>query len=57
MFGIPWSVLRLPGFYDQGFFEKGDTRLYVHRGNWHTGLPPRMGVAAEIVLFELTPVS
>lgn len=55
MFGLPWSVMRLPGFYDQGFFHKGPTRLYVHRGNWHTGLPPRMGVAAEIVLFELVP--
>ena len=53
MFGIPWSVLRPLGVYDQGLFERGATRLYVHRGNWHTGLPPRMGIASEIVLLEL----
>ena len=55
MFGLRASVLRLLGAYDQGFFRRGATRLYVHRGNWHTGLPPRMGVAAEIVLFEVGP--
>ena len=53
MFGIPWSVLRPLGVYDQGLFQRGQTTLYVHRGNWHTGLPPRMGIASEIVLIEL----
>ena len=53
MFGIPWSVLRLFGVHDQGLFRKRGLWHYVHRGNWHTGLPPRMGVASEIVVFEL----
>jgi len=53
MFGLPGSVLRLFGLYDQGFFQRGPARLYVHRGNWHTGLPPRMGIAAEIAVFDL----
>lgn len=53
MFGIPGSVLGLFGLYDQGRFERDNTILYVHRGNWHTGLPPRMGIAAEIVLHTL----
>lgn len=53
MVGIPWSPLRLLGVYDQGWFYKGTQRLYVHKGNWIWGLPPRMGVAPEIALFEL----
>ncbi|MEL6349534.1 MAG: metallophosphoesterase [Myxococcota bacterium] len=53
MFGVPWSVLRGLGLYDQGFFERDSCRLYVHSGNWHTGLPPRMGIAAEIAVFTL----
>lgn len=53
MFGLPWSVLRPLGVHDQGFWRKGRALLYVHRGNWTTGLPPRMGIAGEIVLFQL----
>lgn len=53
MFGIAWSPLRLLGFYDQGFFHKEGCSLYVHKGNWIWGLPPRMGVASEIALFIL----
>jgi len=49
----PWSLLRLFGSYDQGRFEREGTVLWVHRGNWHTGLPPRMGIASEIVLHQL----
>ena len=30
-------------------------RLWVHRGNWHTGLPPRMGIATEVVVHLLEP--
>jgi predicted MPP superfamily phosphohydrolase len=55
MFGTGGSLLGLLGVYDQGLFEEPGRRLYVHRGNWHTGLPPRMGIAAEITLFELEP--
>ncbi|MDP6932480.1 MAG: phosphodiesterase, partial [Myxococcota bacterium] len=53
MFGIPWSVLRLFGVYDQGFFHRGPSRLYVHSGNWFTGLPPRMGIAGEVAVHRL----
>ncbi len=53
MFGLPWSVLRPLGVHDQGFWKKGRALLYVHRGNWTTGLPPRMGIAGEIVLLRL----
>jgi predicted MPP superfamily phosphohydrolase len=53
MFGVSWSVLRLLGLYDQGFFRKGTCSMYVHKGNWIWGLPPRMGVAPEIALFLL----
>lgn len=53
MFGLPWSVLRPLGVHDQGFWRKGRSLLYVHRGNWTTGLPPRMGIASEVVVFRL----
>ncbi len=52
MFGVPWSVLRPLGVFDQGFFTARSCRLFVHKGSWHTGLPPRMGIASEIVLLE-----
>ncbi len=52
MFGWPVSVLRPLGVRDQGWWTTGTTRHYVHRGNWLVGLPPRMGVAGEIALFE-----
>jgi predicted MPP superfamily phosphohydrolase len=53
MFGLRPTLLSLMGARDQGWFTDGATRTYVHRGNWHTGWPPRMGVAPEIALFEL----
>lgn len=55
MFGWPVSVLRLLGVRDQGWFQTGKTRHHVHRGNWWIGLPPRMGVAGEIAVFEPAP--
>lgn len=54
MFGLSWSVLRPLGVFDQGVFERGTMRMNVHRGNWHTGLPPRMGIASEIVRIRLS---
>ena len=33
----------------------GAQRTYVHRGNWHTGWPPRMGVAPEVAVFDVAP--
>lgn len=53
MFGLRGSILRLFGAKDQGRFDGAQGALWVHRGNWHTGLPPRMGVAPEIVVHEL----
>lgn len=53
MFGLPWSVLRPLGVFDQGRFDGPQGSLWVHRGNWHTGLPPRMGIAAEVVVHEI----
>jgi predicted MPP superfamily phosphohydrolase len=50
MLGVPISALRLMGVRDQGWFD--DRRHYVHAGNWLVGLPPRMGVAGEIAVFE-----
>ena len=52
MFGISFSVLRLLGVRDQGWWDANGGLHYVHRGNWFTGLPPRMGVAGEIALLE-----
>lgn len=52
MFGVPWSVLRPLGVYDQGLFMQDGCRLLVHKGSWHTGLPPRMGIASEVVVLE-----
>lgn len=49
------SALGLLGAYDGDLFERDGTRLYVHRGNWHTGWPPRMGIAGEVALLELGP--
>ena len=53
MFGWPGSPLGWSGLYDQGLFERDGARLYVHRGNWHFGLPPRMGIATEVVALDL----
>ena len=53
MFGLRASALGVLGLYDQGFFQRGQCRLYVHRGNWHTGFPPRMGIASEVAVFEI----
>ncbi len=53
--GLRVTPLGLLGAYDGDLFERGGTRLYVHRGNWHTGWPPRMGIAGEVALIELSP--
>ncbi len=55
MFGVPGSLLGLLGVADQGCFARGGARLFVHRGTWHVGLPPRMGIASEILLFADDP--
>ena len=48
MLGVRASLLKLFGVRDQGWFGNH----YVHAGNWFTGLPPRMGVAGEIAVFD-----
>ena len=53
MFGLPISVLRPLGLYDQGFFTREGCTLFVHKGSWHTGLPPRMGIASEVVQLQV----
>lgn len=55
MFGWPGSVLGWMGHYDQERFVRGRTHMWVHRGSWHLGLPPRMGIASEVVAFDLRP--
>ena len=52
---LRWSVLGLLGVYDGDRFEDDSTVLYVHRGNWHTGWPPRMGIAGELAVIDVTP--
>ena len=54
--GVRWSVLGALGAYDGGRFERDGTVLYVHRGNWHTGWPPRMGIAGELAVIDVGPV-
>ena len=53
MIGLPFSLFRPFGFIDQGIFRKGEMVAFVHKGNWHTGLPPRVGIAPEIAVFEI----
>jgi predicted MPP superfamily phosphohydrolase len=53
---LPWlrlTPLGLLGAFDGGHFTRGDTHLYVHRGNWHTGWPPRMGIAGELAVIDV----
>lgn len=53
--GLHGSALGLLGAYDGDRFERDGTVLYVHRGNWHTGWPPRMGIAGELAVIDLGP--
>ena len=55
MFGWPGSVLGALGLYDQGFFEREGAWMWVHRGNWHYGLPPRMGIGTEVLAVDFLP--
>jgi predicted MPP superfamily phosphohydrolase len=49
------SALRLRGWLDQGFFDLPGGPLYVSEGSWIAGMPPRIGTAPEIAVFELGP--
>ena len=57
LLGLPVSVLRPFGVRDQGWFGSAGSRHYVHRGNHRIGLPPRMGVASEIAVFDPGAIS
>lgn len=47
------SVVGLVGLRDQGFFERGDMRLYVTRCVGFYGYPMRIGIPPEIALLTL----
>ena len=47
----------LLGLHDKGMIRRGHDLLYVHRGNWTMGLPPRLGSAPEIAVFDLVPAT
>lgn len=51
MLGLRPTLLGLFGVRDQGWFS-APVPHYVHAGNWFIGLPPRMGVAGEIAVFD-----
>ena len=55
LLGLAGSPLRLAGLYDQGLFSREGALLYVHRGSWQLGFPPRLGVGGEIALFLFSP--
>lgn len=47
------SVVGLVGLRDQGFFERGDMRLYVTRCVGFYGYPMRIGIPPEIAILTL----
>ncbi len=47
------SVVGMVGLKDQGFFERGDMRLYVTRCVGFYGYPMRIGIPPEIALLTL----
>lgn len=53
MLGLTGSLLGIFGVRDHGRFVREGMTLWVHAGSWLTGLPPRMGVAPELVLVAL----
>ncbi|MBX3193367.1 MAG: hypothetical protein KF819_40670 [Labilithrix sp.] len=52
-FGLPWSVLRPFGVFDQGVFTFREARLYSHRATGVYGFPIRLGVPSEIALLRV----
>ncbi len=52
MFGLRPTLYGLFGGRDQGWWRAGGVPHHVHCGNWLIGLPPRMGVASEIVVLD-----
>jgi predicted MPP superfamily phosphohydrolase len=52
-----WSLARVLGPYTMGLYQRGDARLYVHRGMGTVGpVPVRLGSPPEIALITLRAV-
>ncbi len=51
--GLRLTAVRLLGHLDQGLFSLPGGPVYVNRGAWRFGFPPRLGVGPEIALIEL----
>ena len=51
--GLDWTVLSRTRWPDHGFFGRGRSRLYVHRGTGFYGFPLRIGVPGELSLLEI----
>jgi predicted MPP superfamily phosphohydrolase len=52
--GLPHTfVSALTSIPDHGLWERGNDRLYVHRGTGHYGFPLRLGVPPEESVLEL----
>lgn len=52
---VHWNVARLIARWTRGYFELGDSALYVNRGLGVVGLPVRLNCPREISLLRLVP--
>ncbi len=52
---VHWNVARLISRWTRGYFEVGESVLYVNRGLGVVGLPVRLNCPREIALLRLVP--
>lgn len=52
--GLDWTVLSRSRWPDHGYFGRGRSRLYVHRGTGFYGFPLRVGVPGELSILEVS---
>ncbi len=52
---VHWNIARLIARWTRGYFELGDSALYVNRGLGVVGLPVRLNCPREISLLRLVP--
>jgi predicted MPP superfamily phosphohydrolase len=52
---VHWNIARLIARWTRGYFELGDSALYVNRGLGVVGLPVRLNCPREIALLRLVP--